>query len=90
MISPSRLDLFKLSASTLLLSGIYLGLFLLGMVKIFIYGESSVPDHSSNMKTFWVHRKQADKLMREEQTKGEMLTKHLRLAVEALGKPGLS
>ena len=78
-------DLFKLSASTLLLSAIYSGLFLLGMIKIFIYGEAKVPEKSNSMKTFWVHRKQADK----ERANNEhaAYTRHLRLAVEALGRP---
>ena len=78
-------DLFKLSASTLLLSAIYSGLFLLGMIKIFIYGEAKVPEKSNSMKTFWVHRKQADK--ERANNEHSAYTRHLRLAVEALGRP---
>ena len=78
-------DLFKLSASTLLLSAIYSGLFLLGMIKIFIYGEAKVAEKSDSMKTFWIHRKQADK--ERANNEHSAYTRHLRLAVEALGRP---
>ena len=81
----SWLDLFRLSASTLLLTAIYSGLFLLGMIKIFIYGEAKVPEKSNSMKTFWVHRKQADK--ERANNEHSAYTRHLRLAVEALGRP---
>ncbi len=86
------MDLFKLSASTFLLSGIYVGLFVLGMIKIFVYGEASVPEKSRSMQQFWVHRKQADTEMKEEGglRKVDAVNRHLRLAVEALGRPGKS
>ncbi len=87
------MDVFKQSASTVLLGTVYVGLFLLGLVKIFVYGEASVPEKSRSMQRFWVHRKQADTEMRWEsggggQQKAEAVARHLRLAVEALGRPG--
>ena len=83
----SWLDLFKLSASTLLLSAIYIGLFLLGMIKIFIYGEANIPESSASMKSFWVHRKQADMEMKLGKKRHEKIRRHLALASEALGRP---
>lgn len=80
-------DLFELSASTFLLSAIYIGLFLLGMIKIFIYGEATVPEKSVSMQKYWIHRKQADKEAKVGKSGHEAYTKHLRLAVEALGRP---
>lgn len=83
----SWMDLFKLSASTLILSGIYIGLFLLGMIKIFIYGEARVPESSASMKQFWLHRKQADIEMKEGSENQAKIRKHLTLALDTLGRP---
>lgn len=57
------------------------------MIKIFIYGESSIPEQSTSMQAYWVHRKQADTEMSNGVTKHEEVTKHLKMAVEALGRP---
>ena len=86
----SWMDLLRVSASTALLGGIYAGIFLLGMLKIFVYGEASVPENSRSMQLFWKHRKQADTEVKGEGALQRMgtVTKHLRLAVEALGRPG--
>lgn len=86
-LSYSWSDLFKLSASKLLLSSLYLLIFLLGMVKIFIYGETSVDENSTSMKKFWIHRRQTDKEMKYGKEKHEAVQKHLTLALEALGRP---
>ncbi len=40
------------------------------------------------MKSFWKHRKQADIEMKEGVEKHQEVARHLRLAVEALGRPG--
>lgn len=86
----SWLEIFKLSASTLLLWTIYAMIFLAGMAKIFIYGEASIPEKSDSMNRFWVHRKQADSLMKEDKEKAKKageVVKELKMAVEALGRP---
>eukprot|EP00094_Tigriopus_californicus_P003483 TCALIF_03351-PA protein Name:"Similar to Srebf1 Sterol regulatory element-binding protein 1 (Mus musculus)" AED:0.12 eAED:0.12 QI:0/0.8/0.66/1/1/1/6/119/998 len=80
-------QLFQLSASTLLLTTIYVGLFLLGMIRIFIYGEAYVPDNSSSKNKYWVHRKQTDIALTGGRAKKDEINRHLRLAVEALGRP---
>nr|AUZ82871.1 sterol regulatory element-binding protein 1 [Tigriopus kingsejongensis] len=85
--SYSWKQLFQLSASTLILTSIYSGLFLLGMIKIFIYGEAYVPDNSSSKNKFWVHRKQTDMAMAGGVRKKQEVNRHLRLAVETLGRP---
>lgn len=80
-------QLFQLSASTLLVTTIYVGLFLLGMIKIFIYGEAYVPDNSSSKNKYWVHRKQTDAALTGGRSKKDEINRHLKLAVEALGRP---
>lgn len=85
--SYSWLDLFKLSASTLFLIFIYVAIFLLGMIKIFVYGEANVPEKSASMQRFWQHRKQADNEMKLGHERNQHVRSHLLLAAEALSRP---
>jgi len=79
-------DIFRMSASTLSVLAIYAGLFVLGMLRVFVYGEASVPEKSRSMAAFWAHRKQADAALAYGRAKE--VNKHLRLALDALGRPG--
>ena len=83
-------SVLRFTASTAVLTGIHILLFMLVMVKIFVYGEAHIDRKSKEMRDFWAHRKQAD----EEIGKGtsvlvdrEKVVKHLGLAVDALGRP---
>ena len=83
--------LFEMSASTLIISTSYLVVFLLTMVAIFVYGEAQVPEHSTSMQSFWVHRKQADNEIKEQanltRERAQELRHHLSLALHSLGRP---
>jgi hypothetical protein len=53
---------FQDSGSTVLLGLIHLVLFILVMVKIFVYGEANVSPNSQAMRKFWTYRKQVSLL----------------------------
>lgn len=80
-------SVFQTSASTLFLTAIHLFLFLLVLVKIFIYGEANISAQSRAMQSYWVHRRQVDIEFKEGSGKRDVVNKHLSLAVEALGRP---
>jgi len=82
--SDTWTSVLKFTASTFVLTLVHILLFTLVMVKIFVYGEAHIDRKSKEMRDFWVHRKQADEEMRR---KGGAPTKHLGLAVDALGRP---
>jgi len=91
-------SVLKTTASTTVLTAINLFLFLLAMIKIFVYGEANIDRKSKEMRDFWVHRKQVDEEMKKDkraasggggggQSAAEEVSKHLALAVDALGRP---
>ena len=82
-------SILRTTASTTVLTLIHLCIFLLVMIKIFVYGEANIDQKSKEMHDFWVHRKQVDEeLKKGGGMKGHVkVTKHLTLAVDALGRP---
>ena len=88
-------SVLRLTASTLVLTGLHILLFTLVMVKIFVYGEAHIDRKSKEMRDFWVHRKQADEEIRKGSTAStggdhEKVSNHLGLALDALGRPAPS
>jgi len=88
-------SVLRLTASTLVLTGLHILLFTLVMVKIFVYGEAHIDRKSKEMRDFWVHRKQADEEIRKGSSASsggdhEKVSNHLGLALDALGRPAPS
>ena len=66
--------------------GLHIILFLIVMVKIFVYGEVRVDVKSKAMQRFWIHRRQADLEMKSGGNVEE-IKKHLHFAAASLGRP---
>eukprot|EP00096_Caligus_rogercresseyi_P009576 TRINITY_DN3275_c0_g1_i1.p1 TRINITY_DN3275_c0_g1~~TRINITY_DN3275_c0_g1_i1.p1 ORF type:complete len:646 (-),score=161.63 TRINITY_DN3275_c0_g1_i1:120-2057(-) len=77
-----------LSSSQLLCLALHFMLFILCMIKIYVYGEADIPEDSSNMRNYWHHRKQADHYMyRIGISKEPEIRIHLLSALDFLGRP---
>ncbi|CAB4057287.1 SREBP1 [Lepeophtheirus salmonis] len=89
MPSPSWWwDKISLSSSQCIGLSIHFLLFILCMIKIYVYGEADIPQDSSNMRNYWHHRKQADHYMYKTGiAKEPEIRIHLISALDFLGRP---